>query len=226
MFLIGYRRNMSSTVDPVDGRTAEPTPDPAPAIGRTGAYAKGVARRQEILDRALEVFRERGAAGTSLRSIAETLGVSHAALLHYFASREQLLVAVYEHHERRREELPDEASATDVVTRVTSWATANIEVPGLVELYTTLVAGALAPTSPVAREHFSARFDRVRTDLAERLREDQAAGIVRDDIDPDQVAALIIAASDGLQVQWLLDRDIPLEDTLHAFGTLLRKPEA
>ncbi|MGO1855018.1 MAG: helix-turn-helix domain-containing protein, partial [Microbacterium sp.] len=63
-------------------------------IGRQGAHAKGVARRQEILDRAIDVFRERGADGTSLRRIAEAIGVSHAALLHYFDSREQLLVAV------------------------------------------------------------------------------------------------------------------------------------
>lgn len=57
--------------------------------------------RQEILDRAIEVFRERGADGTSLRRIAESLGISHGALLHYFSSREELLVAVYEHAENR-----------------------------------------------------------------------------------------------------------------------------
>ena len=57
-------------------------------IGRRGSQPKGVARRQEILDRAIEVFRERGAHGTSLRKIAEAIGVSHAALLHYFDSRD------------------------------------------------------------------------------------------------------------------------------------------
>ena len=68
-------------------------------IGHAGSYEKGVARRQEILERAAQVFRERGADGTSLRRIAAMIGVSHAALLHYFDSREQLLVAVYEHEE-------------------------------------------------------------------------------------------------------------------------------
>jgi AcrR family transcriptional regulator len=51
------------------------------------------------------VFRERGADGTSLRRIAEAIGVSHAALLHYFDSREQLLVAVYAHAEIQRNAL-------------------------------------------------------------------------------------------------------------------------
>ena len=53
-----------------------------PVIGRAGSYEKGVARRQEILERAAEVFRERGADGRSLRRIGALIGVSHAALLH------------------------------------------------------------------------------------------------------------------------------------------------
>ena len=53
-----------------------------PTIGRAGQRRRGVERRQEILDHAIEVFQQRGADGTSLRRIAESLGVSHAALLH------------------------------------------------------------------------------------------------------------------------------------------------
>ena len=63
---------------------------------------KGIARRQEILDRAIEVFAVKGAEGTSLRAIAESIGVSHAALLHYFSSREVLLLEVLREHEARR----------------------------------------------------------------------------------------------------------------------------
>ncbi|OLH51248.1 helix-turn-helix domain-containing protein, partial [Xanthomonas oryzae] len=48
-----------------------------------GAYAKGIARRQEILDRAIEVFAARGADRTSLRAIAKEVGVTHAALTYY-----------------------------------------------------------------------------------------------------------------------------------------------
>ena len=48
--------------------------------GGRGSYAKGIARRQEILDRAIEVFAERGSKRTSLRAIASEVGVTHAAL--------------------------------------------------------------------------------------------------------------------------------------------------
>lgn len=195
-------------------------------IGRAGSYSKGIARRREILDRAIEVFRERGADGTSLRRIAETIGVSHGALLHYFSSREELLVAVYEHAERRRDldrlerEGPDafDEAAVEVMANA---ALANLEVPGLVQLYSTLVATSLESEKGPAKNYFTARFEGVRGRLAKRLREDQAAGKVRDDVDPEQMAALIVAASDGLQIQWLLEPSIQLQQTLELFAVLL-----
>lgn len=189
------------------------------AIGRSGSYSKGVARRQEILDRAIEVFAERGADGTSLRRIAEAIGVSHAALLHYFDSREQLLVAVYAHAENARARPLATQSA---VENLASAATQNVSVPGLVQLYTTLVATALEATSGASTEFIEERFTTMRANLTERIRRDQAAGLVRVDVDAAAVAALLIAASDGLQTQWLLDPRIQLSETLRTFETFLK----
>ena len=199
----------------------------ARGIGRQGSYSKGIARRQEILDRAIEVFRDRGADGTSLRRIAEAIGVSHGALLHYFSSREELLVAVYEHAERRSDldrlerEGPSALDDELAVEVMANAALANLEVPGLVQLYSTLVATSLESERGPAKEFFTARFENVRGSLATRLREDQAAGRVRGDVDPEQMAALIVAASDGLQIQWLLEPSIQLQQTLELFAVLL-----
>jgi AcrR family transcriptional regulator len=188
-------------------------------IGRAGSYEKGVARRQEILERAAEVFRERGADGTSLRRIATMIGVSHAALLHYFDSREQLLVAVYAHAESKRDTSGDAAdSAVDVLVKA---AMLNVGVPGMVELYTTLVAAALAAEDTPSNEFFSARFARIREELTERLGAEQAAGRLRDDVEPADIAALLIAASDGLQIQWLLEPSVELERTREAGSVVL-----
>lgn len=192
-----------------------------PVIGRRGAHAKGVARRQEILDRAIEVFRERGADGTSLRRIAEAIGVSHAALLHYFDSREQLLVAVYAHAEAQRAT----AGALDRspgVERMVDAAIANVEVPGLVQLYSTLVAAALESSSEVSRAYFSTRFERLRAELTTSFRAQQQEGRIRDDVPAEHLAALVIAASDGLQIQWLLEPSVELEGTLRSIATLLQ----
>ncbi|HEY5230670.1 MAG TPA: helix-turn-helix domain-containing protein, partial [Galbitalea sp.] len=55
-----------------------------------GSYAKGVAKREEILRTALEVFARQGYRGTSLRELADAVNLSQAGLLHYFDSKEEL----------------------------------------------------------------------------------------------------------------------------------------
>ncbi len=188
-----------------------------------GSYAKGVARRQEILDRAIEVFARRGAEGTSLRTIGDAIGVSHAALRHYFDSREQLLIEVYRTAEERSIAHDPPPAETSVVGLMTHAARRNHGVPGLVQLYSTLVAAALEEGHDEARSFFGARFAQLRGVLTERVKAEQAAGRIRPDIAPEAAAALVIAASDGLQVQWLLDPDVDIEASLSLLETLLAR---
>lgn len=71
--------------------------------------------RERILDEALTLMAERGAAGTSMRQLAEACGVRVAALYHYFDSKDALLAAVIgERNYGRRiaEPLPLEPGAT------------------------------------------------------------------------------------------------------------------
>ena len=189
---------------------ADRPPRAAAATGRTGSYAKGVARRQQILDRAIEVFAVKGAEGTSLRAIAETIGVSHAALLHYFGSREELLVEVLRERERRHPAAPH----GEVVGIMVRAAERNVTIPGFVALYTTLLAGSLEADKKYSREFFSARFARLRATLVDRIRAGQEAGTMRGDVDAEAMAALVIAASDGLQTQWLLAPEVDIAKSL------------
>lgn len=192
------------------------------AARHRGSYAKGIARRQEILDRAIEVFAARGADRTSLRAIAREVGVTHAALTHYFGSLEELLIAVYEaSNAPGRRPAPPTPDATPVEEMILS-ARTNREVPGLVQLYSTLVASALEEGHPAAREFATARFARIRTSIAASVREQQRRGRIRSDADADAVAALVVAASDGLQTQWLLDDRAPQHEALALLDRLLR----
>ena len=56
-------------------------------------------QRDHILDVALKLMSERGAAGMSMRQLASACGVQVAAIYHYFESKDALLAAVVE--ERR-----------------------------------------------------------------------------------------------------------------------------
>lgn len=201
---------------PPDAADAPPSPNPP------RSYAKGVARRQEILDRAIEVFADKGADGTSLRAIAEKIGVSHAALLHYFGSREELLVEVLREGERRHSTQPSDLRGRDeVVGGMVRAAERNVTIPGFVALYTSLLAGSLEPDKQYSREFFSVRFARIRERLAELIRVGQDEGTIRRGVDPAAMAALVIAASDGLQTQWLLEPTVDIAKSLELLERIL-----
>ena len=199
------------------------SPEDEPAPNRPRSYAKGVARRQEILDRAIEVFADKGAEGTSLRAIAEKVGVTHAALLHYFGSREELLVEVLREGERRHSTYGrDDARVKDqVVGGMVRAAERNVTIPGFVSLYTSLLAGSLEPDKQYSREFFSTRFARLRERLAELIRIGQEEGSIRRGVEPEAMAALVIAASDGLQTQWLLEPTVDIAKSLELLERIL-----
>ncbi|GAA3342622.1 TetR/AcrR family transcriptional regulator [Curtobacterium pusillum] len=187
--------------------------------GTRGPYAKGVQRRQEILDQTLDVVASRGIDGASLRAIGETIGVSHAALRHYFSSREALLVEVL----RERDAASNRAieDVTGVFTRLSTIADRNVREPALVTLYTTLLGASVESGNETARDFFAARFVRARASLVAELRSELGASGRHSDSELEQVASLIIAAFDGLQVQWLLDRSVDIAGTLRLLERVL-----
>jgi AcrR family transcriptional regulator len=68
--------------------------DGAPASGRGGLRRRLVER--EILERAAELFAQRGFAGTTVQDIADALGMSRPALYYYVKSKEVILEQLVE----------------------------------------------------------------------------------------------------------------------------------
>ena len=58
-------------------------------------------RRQQLLDRAAQLFSERGFAGTTMRDVAGAVGMLPGSVYYHFASKEELLVAVHTEGIRR-----------------------------------------------------------------------------------------------------------------------------
>lgn len=199
-------------------------PGTAETAPRRG-FRKGRERRAQILDRMIKMVATRGVDASSMRSVADALEVTHTALRHYFSSRDELLVAVYQEHEARENSSIE--TAGPAVAQMQASAARNRSVPGLVELYTTLASDAVQGDHPVAREFMKERFRRLRSEVADLVRADQEAGRIRRDLDPAGIAALLIAASDGLQAQWLLDpAAVDTERVLRLFGRLMAKTAA
>lgn len=172
-----------------------------------GPYAKGVAKREEILDAAARLYAQHGYDRTSVREIARATGLSQAGLLHHFGGKDELFAEVLRRRDARSEArhnpgLDRHVSVDGLVATVQH----NAEDSDLVRLFVTLSAESIEPDSP-GHDFFAQRYDRLVGGLTEDLRAQQEAGELSSDLDAQAIASLLIAAADGLQIQWLLDPD-------------------
>jgi AcrR family transcriptional regulator len=174
-----------------------------------GAYAKTAARRREILEAGMDVFATNGFRSGSIREIAEVVGISQAGLLHHFSNKNELLAGVLELRDDRANEFVDTTVPAGIETirgfvRLIEYNAQQM--PGLVELHCVLSAEATSPEHP-AHDYFVRRYVWVESFLTEAFTAMRDAGELAAGIDPASAARGMIAMSDGLQVQWLLNRD-------------------
>lgn len=183
-------------------------------MARRGSYAKGIARREEILDSALEVIGRDGYQNASLRGIAAEVGVTPAALLHYFGTKEELFTAVL----RRRDErdgLRAEDGSDDARAGFIRTIRHNTEVPGLVELFSRLAVDAVDPAHP-AHDYFLERNARLRALMSDAVPSASGAAL-----DPETLARVIQAVSDGLQLQWMIEPEVDMAGIIDRLITVL-----
>ena len=170
-----------------------------------GSYAKGLAKREEILDAALECFVDKGYDRTSVREIARVVGLSQAGLLHHFPNKEALFLEVL----RRRDEQSisgNEERGVHSVHGLIDAVERNSAQAGLVGLYVVMSAES-AHTEGLARDFFRERYEWVLDDIAADVARMQREGEMTSALSSHEIASLLVAAADGLQVQWLLDPD-------------------
>lgn len=173
-----------------------------------GSYAKSETTRAAILEAALTVFAKGGYRSGSIREVAEAVGMSEAGLLHHFPNKPSLLAAVIDLRDTHSLDLvPLEADdPLETLRGLVTLARYNASVPGVVELYCTLSAEATSPDHP-AHEYFVGRYRYTITNLSRAFERCGERGLLRDGVDPVSAAKSTVALMDGLQVQWLLDRD-------------------
>ncbi|GAA3210550.1 TetR/AcrR family transcriptional regulator [Oerskovia jenensis] len=182
-------------------------------MAQRGSYAKGIAKREEILSTALEVIAREGYRGASVKELADAAGLSQAGLLHYFDSKDELFTAIL----RKRDELDLETYRTEsrldpfrVFLQVMRH---NAEVPGLVELYTRLNAEASEHAHP-AHAFFAERRAGMQAMFTGLVEEGKLAGQYPADVDTASLGLVITAVADGLQTLWLQDPTIDMASEL------------
>jgi len=188
--------------------------------GTTGRYAKGEAKRREILAAALALVAERGYRNSSLQEIADAVQLSKAGVLHYFDSREELIAEVL----RERDAHDTAAFAPendDALTQLSRTVQHNGSVPGLVQLYSRVVVEAESPQHP-AHNYVRDRYATITRSFADSVRARQAAGTLDPTLDPVVVARMLTAISDGLQLQWMYNQDLDMAQVFDAALALLQ----
>ncbi len=205
--------------DPAQPAPADVAAGPMPAMTAAlveGAgdsepgYAVGRRRRAQILADAMHLFSRGGYGDTSLSDIAKAVGVSKSTLLHHYPSKELLLSAVLTERdraiqERSEDEHPERAGAA-LRDLPTGARVSALDEPGLIEVYAVLSCEAVPATHP-AHDYFAERFEEVIGYFAELFRLAQVDGDLSEHRDPEHEAVWLVAMWDGLQYQWLYDRD-------------------
>ncbi|MEV7681799.1 TetR/AcrR family transcriptional regulator [Streptomyces sp. NPDC088341] len=185
------------------------------------ARARSEERRAEILRATLEVIAERGYRGITLGAVAERVGLTQQGLLHYFRTKEALLVAVLEERDQWDTGGGGGGRQGWRLELLTSLVEYNAMRPGIVQTFSALLGESVTEDHP-AREFFTHRYEQVRGEMADVLR-DEFGDRLPGGLTPERAAPLLTAVMDGLQYQWLLDPEsVDMPAAFRDFLALLR----
>ncbi|MFG1605420.1 TetR/AcrR family transcriptional regulator [Actinoplanes sp. NPDC049265] len=163
---------------------------------------KGQATRERILEAAVELIAQRGAAGTSTEDVRKAAGISGSQLYHYFDSKQALIRAVI----TRQAEAPlvpgqPIMGALDSLDALQAWADAAVENQqlnqGRGDCILTSLAGELSPTDEQTREDLCNAFQRWQGLLYDSLQAMRDRGELRPETDLDEVSMAMLAALQG-----------------------------
>ena len=182
--------------------------------------AKGEDRRQRILLAAERLLARNGWRNTSLAQIARNAGVSAAGLLHHFSSKEQLLHAVLDARDADDDTHADRSG--DLIEEIQRVAERFARAPELVGTFTVLLAENVLPEAPL-HDRMLKRYRAAVDIVADLIRRGQDAGRYRTDFDAGIKAAEILAFINGMEMSWLLDPSIPLNEVFTAYAETLAR---
>lgn len=168
--------------------------------------SRGRKRRAEILHAARRLFAQNGFRGTSLAMLAEEIGITDAGLLYHFPTKNDLLLAVLEETDKEQEHRMSGGLDTDDANYISAWAEFGkvLEEDPVLMALDVLMSAEHLQTASDFNDYFQRRYEEFRERLVRSLKKGKADGVYNSDFNPQLEAALMIAALDGLRLQWLL----------------------
>ena len=185
-------------------------------------------KRPLILRAATEVFAEQGFNSVTVAAIADRAGIGKGTVYEYFSSKDELLFAVFEWMNKgifdRIHGLIEVGGTT--LKRLRSLLDLGAQITReQMEIQAVVLDFWSASRGTKVEERYNhaclTTFRSYRRLLANVIREGQAAGEIRSDVDPEAVAAMVVAAMDGLGVQIFFDRELDPDTTVSGFADVL-----
>ena len=160
--------------------------------------------REELLDRAVELFRRQGFNGTSTTELVEELGVNRKSMNAEFGSKQELFEATLERYSQKHLSIvlaPIEqpnAGVTAIRKAFASYASAS-EGPfrgrGCLMCNTAVERG---PLDPGSRRYVTAYFERLTAGFGRALENARRAGDIDADADLDELASFLTTTLIGV----------------------------
>jgi AcrR family transcriptional regulator len=183
-------------------------------MGRVSAVTRGETRAR-LLEAAAREFARRGFEGANVDAISLAAGRGKGTIYNYFASKEELFLAVVEEacaQAIRSASAPTEASTRErlraTLAAFCTWAKANEDFARV------LVRECLIGT-PALQPHMAAAEEPLLNQLEAVVNEGAARGEVRDDLPGALLALALASMTDLLLAQhWSSDRTNPTLDRI------------
>lgn len=168
---------------------------------------KGERRKAEIIAAAMQAVARAGYEKCTIATIAADVGLTVAGLLHHFPSKDELLIAILEKRDADAREFVErgEKGWTAFLRSIVDMLRDNLDNPGLVAAFALLAVESLHKDHPAA-DWFANRSTAIVAAISERLQEGIEDGTLEASVDTVSVAYEILAVLDGLQQQWLREK--------------------
>lgn len=158
------------------------------------SYQKGEARKKQIIDAALRLVAERGVGGATLNRVAASVGVTTPALYAHFSSRRELLLEAMDTVFEKVRELRRSASHPSALERLREIGLSHTRLVSTEEAFPLLFFEfIMAPPHEDLREVLGGKELMLVEDLAEIVREGQQQGTIREEVDPYQIAWMLVS---------------------------------
>ncbi len=188
---------------------------------------RGRRTRAAILDAAAVLVYQRGVRATSLDDVLAVAGCGKSQLYHYFDDKAELVGAVIDR------QLEIVLAAQPGLMRIDSWATLEAWLAGIVQMHSVPGGPFACPLGKLAAELMDDEGFRPRVDaafarwvglLADGLRTMRENGALSADVDPDRLAANVIASLQGGMLVGRVRSDItPMRDAVDVARAQLRQ---